>query len=42
MPSGARLLRDPDDLHALYKETNKEFFDGQLRAAELKPHDLSD
>ena len=39
---GRERLRDPDHLHALYQETNKEFFGGQLRDVELKSHDLSD
>lgn len=28
--------------HTSYQKTKKEFFNGQLRAAELKSHDLSD
>ena len=40
--SGRERLRDPDHLHALYQETNKEFFGGQLRDVEVKSHDLSD
>jgi len=39
---GRERLRDPDHLHALYQETNKEFFGGQLRDVELKSQDLSD
>jgi hypothetical protein len=39
---GRERLRDPDHLHALYQETKKEFFDGQLPNVELKAHDLSD
>ena len=39
---GRERLRDPDHLHSLYQETNKEFFDGQLRDVEVKSHDLSD
>ena len=39
---GRERLRDPDHLHALYQETNKQFFGGQLRDVELKSHDLSD
>ena len=39
---GRERLRDPDHLHALYQETNKEFFGGQLRDVEVKSHDLSD
>ena len=38
---GRERLRDPDHLHALYQETNKEFFGGQLRDAKVKSHDLS-
>jgi hypothetical protein len=29
-------------LHALYQETNKQFFGGQLCDVEVKSHDLSD
>ena len=39
---GRERLRDPDHLHALYQETNKQFFDGQLCDVEVKSHDLSD
>ncbi len=39
---GREKLRDPDHLHALYQETNKEFFHGQLRDAEVKSHDLTE
>jgi hypothetical protein len=39
---GRERLRDPDHLHALYQETNKRFFSGQLRDVEVKSHDLSD
>ena len=39
---GRERLRDPDHLHALYQQTNKEFFAGQLRDVEVKSHDLSD
>ena len=39
---GRERLRDPDHLHALYQQTNKEFFGGQLRDVEVKSHDLSD
>jgi hypothetical protein len=39
---GRERLRDPDHLHALYQETNKEFFSGQLPDVELKSHDLTD
>ena len=41
---GRERLRDPDHLHALYQQTNKEFFNGRLPDAdvELKAHDLSD
>jgi hypothetical protein len=39
---GREGLRDPDHLHALYQETDKEFFDGQLRDAEVKSHDLTE
>jgi hypothetical protein len=39
---GRERLRDPDHLHALYQETNKQFFGGQLPDVELKAHDLSD
>jgi predicted SprT family Zn-dependent metalloprotease len=39
---GRERLRDPDHLHALYQETNKQFFGGQLCDAEVKSHDLSD
>jgi hypothetical protein len=39
---GRERLRDPDHLHALYQETNKEFFGGQLPDVEVKSHDLLD
>jgi hypothetical protein len=39
---GRERLRDPDHLHALYQETNKQFFGGQLCDVEVKSHDLSD
>ena len=39
---GRERLRDPNHLHVLYQETNKEFFNGQLPDVELKAHDLSD
>jgi len=39
---GRERLRDPDHLHALYQETNKQFFGGQLPDVELKARDLSD
>jgi hypothetical protein len=41
---GRERLRDPDHLHALYQQINKEFFNGRLPDAdvELKAHDLSD
>jgi SprT-like family len=39
---GRERLRDPDHLHVLYQETNKQFFGGQLRDVEVKSHDLSD
>jgi len=39
---GRERLRDSDHLHALYQETNKQFFGGQLRDVELRAHDLSD
>jgi hypothetical protein len=32
---GRERLRAPDHLHALYQETNKEFFNGQLPDVEL-------
>lgn len=38
---GRERLRDPDHLHALYQQTNKQFFGGQLRDVELKAHDLT-
>ena len=34
-------LRDPDYLHALYQETNREYFGGTLPDAELTREDLS-
>lgn len=39
---GRERLRDPNHIHALYQQTNKKYFDGQLRDVELKVHDLSD
>jgi len=39
---GRERLRDPEYLHALYQDTNKEFFGGQLPDVKLKSHDLSD
>ena len=39
---GRERFRDPDHLHALYQETNKQFFGGQLCDVEVKSHDLSD
>jgi predicted SprT family Zn-dependent metalloprotease len=39
---GRERLRDPDHLHALYQETNKQFFGGQLRDVEVKSHDLTE
>ena len=39
---GREKLRDPDHLHALYQQTNKEFFEGQLRDVEVKAYDLSE
>lgn len=37
---GRERLRNPDHLHALYQETNKEFFDGKLSDVEVKSQDL--
>jgi hypothetical protein len=39
---GRERLRDPDHLHALYQQTNKEFFDSELRDVDLKSYDLTD
>jgi hypothetical protein len=39
---GRERLRDPNYLHALYQDTNKEFFGGQLPDVRVKSHDLSD
>jgi len=39
---GRERLRDPEYLQTLYQQTNKEFFDGQLRDVEVKAHDLSE
>jgi hypothetical protein len=39
---GRERLRSPDHLHALYQETNSEFFGGQLPDVVLKVEDLSD
>lgn len=38
---GRERLRKPEYLHTLYQETNKQYFDGQLRDVELQVHDLS-
>jgi hypothetical protein len=38
---GRERLRSPDHLHALYQETNKEFFEGKLQDVVLKVQDLS-
>ena len=39
---GRERFRDLDHLHALYQETNTQFFGGQLCDVEVKSHDLSD
>lgn len=39
---GRERLRNPEHLHALYQQTNKEFFGGQLRDVEVEAHDLSE
>jgi hypothetical protein len=39
---GRERLRDPDHLHALYQQTNKEFFDSELRDVDLKSYNLTD
>ena len=39
---GRERLRSPTYLHALYQQTNKEFFGGQLSDVEVKAHDLSE
>jgi hypothetical protein len=39
---GRERLRDPDHIHALYQETNSEFFDGQLPDVVVKVEDLSE
>jgi SprT-like family len=39
---GREQLRRPDYLHALYQETNKEFFDGQLPDVVVKVENLSE
>ena len=39
---GRERLRDPNYLHALYQDTNKEFYGGQLPDVRVKSHDLSD
>ena len=39
---GREQLRSPNHLHALYQETNKEFFGGQLRDVVVKSQVLSD
>jgi hypothetical protein len=38
---GREQLRSPDHLHALYQQTNREFFGGQLPDVVLKVEDLS-
>ena len=38
---GRERLRDADHLHALYQETNREFFGGQPLDVGVKSHDLS-
>lgn len=39
---GRERLRNPDHLHALYQQTNKDFFGGQLSDVDVKSYDLSD
>jgi SprT-like family len=39
---GRERLRSPAHLHALYQQTNKEFFGDQLPDVVVKSHDLSD
>lgn len=39
---GRERLRDPGHLHALYQDTNKEYFEGTLPDVTVKAHDLSD
>lgn len=39
---GRERLRDPDHIHALYQETNSQFFDGQLPDVVVKVEDLSE
>jgi hypothetical protein len=39
---GRERLRDPNYLHALYQETNRKFFAGQLSDVEVKAHNLSE
>ena len=39
---GRERLRDPEHLHALYQDTNKEYFEGALPDVTVKAHDLSD
>jgi SprT-like family len=39
---GRERLRDPNYLHALYQDTNEEFYGGQLPDVRVKSHDLSD
>jgi hypothetical protein len=39
---GRERLRSPDHLHALYQETNKDFFGGQLPDVVVKVEDLSE
>jgi hypothetical protein len=38
---GRERLRDPDHLHDLYQQTNKEFFGGELSDAKVKLRDLT-
>jgi len=39
---GRERLRTPEYIHALYQETNKDFFDGQLPDVAVKVEDLSE
>ena len=39
---GRERLRSPDHVHAMYQETNREFFDGQLPDVVVKVEDLSE
>lgn len=39
---GREGLRNPNHLHVLYQETNKEFFDGKLPDADFRVYSLSD